>query len=90
MYNVHAFIYHVDLLRSLFYIRSEMKFFKYIIKLKSNFGVSILTDLIDELPGNRSVITVQHTATDEVVFPMSSEPSSGGITGLCNPFLSNG
>jgi hypothetical protein len=33
---------------------------------------------------------VQHATIDEAVFSMSSVLSSGGITGLCNPFLSNG
>jgi hypothetical protein len=50
---------------------------------------NIVTDLINALPGNRSVNTVQHATIDEAVFPMSSAPSSGGTTGLCNPFLSN-
>jgi hypothetical protein len=42
------------------------------------------------LPGNSSVNTAQHAAIDEAVFSMSSAASSGGTTGLCNPFLSNG
>jgi hypothetical protein len=33
---------------------------------------------------------VQHAIIDEAVFSMSSAPSSGGTTVLCNPFLSNG
>jgi hypothetical protein len=33
---------------------------------------------------------VQHATIDEAVFSMSSVSSSGGITGLCNPFISNG
>jgi hypothetical protein len=49
-----------------------------------------LTDFIKALPGNSSVNTVQHTTIDEVVFSMSSGPSSGGTTGLCDLFLSNG
>jgi hypothetical protein len=50
----------------------------------------IVTDLINALPGNSSVNTVQHATIDEGVFSMSSEPCSGGTTRLCNPFLSNG
>jgi hypothetical protein len=50
----------------------------------------IVTDLINALPGNSFVNTVQHATIDEAVFSMSSAPSSGGTTGLCNPFLSNG
>jgi hypothetical protein len=50
----------------------------------------LLTDLINVLPGNSSVNTVQHAAIDEVVFSMSSAPNSGGTTGFCNLFLSNG
>jgi hypothetical protein len=49
-----------------------------------------VTDLINALPGNSSVNTAQHATIDEAVFSMSSAPSSGGTTGLCNPFLSNG
>jgi hypothetical protein len=53
-------------------------------------GVKIpLTDLMNALPRNSSLNTVQR-ATDEAVFSMSSAPNSGGTTGLCNPFLSNG
>jgi hypothetical protein len=51
---------------------------------------STVPDLINALPGNSSVSTVKHATIDEAVFSMSSEPSSGGTTGLCNPFLSNG
>jgi hypothetical protein len=49
----------------------------------------IVTGLINALPGNTSVNTVQHATIDEAVFSMSSSPISGGMTGLCNPFLSN-
>jgi hypothetical protein len=49
-----------------------------------------VTDLINALPGNSALNTAQHAAIDEAVFSMSSAPSSGGTTGLCNPFLSNG
>jgi hypothetical protein len=52
--------------------------------------VDIVTDSINALPGNSSVNTVQHVTIDEVVFSMSSVQSSGGTTGLCNPFLRNG
>jgi hypothetical protein len=52
--------------------------------------INVVTDLINTLPGNSSVNVVQHATIDEVVFSMSSTLSSGGITGLCNPFLSNG
>jgi hypothetical protein len=52
--------------------------------------IDTVTDLINALPGNSSVNTVQHTTIDETVFSMSSASSSGGTTGLCNPFLSNG
>jgi hypothetical protein len=34
----------------------------------------ILTDLINALPGNGSVNTVQHAKIDEAVFSMSSAP----------------
>jgi hypothetical protein len=50
----------------------------------------IVTDMINALLGNNSVNTVQHATIDEAVFSMSSAPSSGGTTGLCNSFLSNG
>jgi hypothetical protein len=46
--------------------------------------------MINALSGNSSVNTVQHAIIDKVVFPMSSAQSSGGTTGLCNPFISNG
>jgi hypothetical protein len=49
----------------------------------------IVTDLINALPGNSSVNTIQHATIDEDVFSMSSAPSSGGATGLCNLILSN-
>jgi hypothetical protein len=49
-----------------------------------------ITDLINALPGNSSINTVQHATIDEAVFSMSSAPSSGGTTELCKPFLSNG
>jgi hypothetical protein len=49
-----------------------------------------VTDLINALPGNSSVNTVQHATTDEAVFSISSAQSSGGTTALCKPFLSNG
>jgi hypothetical protein len=50
----------------------------------------IVIDLINSLPGNSSVNTAQQATIDEAVFSMSSAPSSGGTTGLCNQFLSNG
>jgi hypothetical protein len=46
--------------------------------------------LINALPGNSSVNTVQHAIIHEAVFSMSFAPSSGGTTGLCNPLLGNG
>jgi hypothetical protein len=52
--------------------------------------VYIVTDLINSLPGNIPVNTAQHATIGEAVFSMSSAPSSGGTTGLCNPFLSSG
>jgi hypothetical protein len=52
--------------------------------------VSIVTDLINALPGNSSINTVQHVVIDEAVFSMSSAPSSSGTTGLYNPLLGNG
>jgi hypothetical protein len=48
------------------------------------------TSAYNGVPGNSSVNTFQHAAIDEAVFSMSSAPSSGVPTGLCNPFLSNG
>jgi hypothetical protein len=51
---------------------------------------NIVKDLINAFPGNSSVNTVQYATIYEAVFSMSSAPSSGGKTGLCNPFLSNG
>jgi hypothetical protein len=54
------------------------------------YDICIVTDLINALPGNSSVNLVRHAIKDEAVFPMSSAPSSGGTTGLCNPFLSKG
>lgn len=42
------------------------------------------------MPGNSSANTVQHATIDDAVFSMSSAPSSGGITGLCHLFLTNG
>jgi hypothetical protein len=48
------------------------------------------TDLINALPGISSINMVQHATIYEAVFCMSSTPSSGGTTGLCNPFLING
>jgi hypothetical protein len=50
----------------------------------------IVTDLMNALPGNSSVNTVQHATIDEALFSMSSAPSSGGEMGLCNPLLGNG
>jgi hypothetical protein len=46
----------------------------------------LLTDLINALPGNSSVNTVQHASIDEATFSMSSAQRRGG-TGLCNPLL---
>jgi hypothetical protein len=51
---------------------------------------NIVTDLINALSGSSSVNTVQHAVIDEVVFSMSSAPSSGGKTGLLHPLLGNG
>jgi hypothetical protein len=51
---------------------------------------NIVTDLINVLQGNSSVNTVQHATIDDAVFSLSSAPNSGGTTGLCNPFMSNG
>jgi hypothetical protein len=45
--------------------------------------------LINALPGNSFVNTVQHATIDEAVFSMSAS-SSSGTTGFCNPFLSIG
>jgi hypothetical protein len=57
--------------------------------VKKTDTVHIVTDLINALPGNSSVNTVQHTTIDEAVFSMLSALSSSGTMGLCNPFLSN-
>jgi hypothetical protein len=35
------------------------------------------------------VNNVQHATIDGSVFSMSSAPSSGGTTGLCNPLIGN-
>jgi hypothetical protein len=50
----------------------------------------IVKDLLNALTGSNSVNTVQHATIDEAVFSMSSAPSRGGTTGLCNPFLKIG
>jgi hypothetical protein len=52
--------------------------------------INIVMDLINTLASNSSVNTVQYAIIDVAVFSMSSVPSSGGTTGLFNPFLSNG
>jgi hypothetical protein len=49
----------------------------------------IVTDLINALPGNSSVNTVQHATIDKAMFSISSAWVSGGTTALCNNFLSN-
>jgi hypothetical protein len=54
------------------------------------YKICIVTDLINALSGNSSVNIVQHATIYEAVFSMSSEPSSGGTAGLCNPVLGNG
>jgi hypothetical protein len=46
--------------------------------------------VINALPGNSFVNTVQHATVDEAVFSISSAPSSGGTRGLYDQFLSNG
>jgi hypothetical protein len=46
----------------------------------------IVTDLINALPGNNPVNTVQHARIDETVFSMSSASSSGGTTGYATLF----
>jgi hypothetical protein len=66
------------------------------MKLSRNFSTfsetsyHIVTDLINALSHDSSVNMVQHATVDEAVFSMLSAPGSGGTTGLCNPFLSNG
>jgi hypothetical protein len=49
-----------------------------------------VTDLINALPDNSSVNTVQHARIDEAVLSMSSVPSSCGTMVFYNPFLNNG
>jgi hypothetical protein len=39
----------------------------------------IITDLINALPGNSSVNTVQHATIEEAVFSMSSTPNNGVV-----------
>jgi hypothetical protein len=46
--------------------------------------------LINALPGNNFVNTIQHATIDLAVLSMSSALSSGGTTWLCNPLLGNG
>jgi hypothetical protein len=58
--------------------------------LLTRFACYIVTDLINALPGNISVNTVQDAKIYGAVFSMSSGPSSGGTTGLCYLFLGNG
>jgi hypothetical protein len=41
--------------------------------------VNIIRDLINALPGNSSVNTVQHATIDEAVFSVSFGPSSGAM-----------
>jgi hypothetical protein len=60
------------------------------VNARPKFVYNTIIDLIDALPGNSSVNMVQHATIDKAVFSMSSAPSSGGTTWLCNPFLSNG
>jgi hypothetical protein len=48
---------------------------------------SIVTGLINALPGNSYVNTVQHAKIDEAVFPVSSVPSSNGNGVLCEQLL---
>jgi hypothetical protein len=55
-----------------------------------DYDNDIVTDLINALPGNPSVNTVQQPTIDEALFSKSSAASSGGTMGLCNPFLNNG
>jgi hypothetical protein len=58
--------------------------------LRPSLQTVIVKDLIKALPGNSSVNMDQYAKIVEAVFSMLSAPSSGGTTGLCNPFLSNG
>jgi hypothetical protein len=51
---------------------------------------NIVINFTNALPGNSSVNTVQHAIIDGAMFSMSSAPSIGGTTGLCNPLLGNG
>jgi hypothetical protein len=48
--------------------------------------INIVTDLINGLPGNSSVNTVQHATVDEAVFSMYSALSSGGKRGYASRF----
>jgi hypothetical protein len=48
--------------------------------------IHIVMDLINVLPGNSSVNTVQHATINEGVFSMSSTPSSGGTKVHATPF----
>jgi hypothetical protein len=49
--------------------------------------------LVNKFPRRQFLVNsplLGYTTIDEAVFSMSSAPSSGGTTRLCNPFLSNG
>jgi hypothetical protein len=48
--------------------------------------IIIVTHLINVLPGNSSVNTVQHATIDEAVFSMSSAPFSDEQRGYANRF----
>jgi hypothetical protein len=52
-----------------------------------SFQFYIVTDMINTLPGNSSVNTIQHATIDEAMFTMLSALSSSGTMGLCNPLL---
>jgi hypothetical protein len=49
--------------------------------------IDTVTDLINALPGNNYVNTVQHAIIDEDVFSMSSAPSNSRNGVLCNQLL---
>jgi hypothetical protein len=65
------------------------KLFSHLSNYQFRIVLYIITDLMNALPGNSSVNTVQQATIDEALFSISSAPSSGGRAGLCNPFLRN-
>jgi hypothetical protein len=85
--DVHSYFFprlHYIIIIVYLFLRNVLPVLTLVSEKFVDHRLKIVTDLINALPGNSSVNTVQQSTIDKDVISMPSAPNSGETTRLCN------